>query len=87
MRLVQKIFIPTLFISVSTLCSSQAHFYQKLAEAAKELTKQKVIYDQAFYTINYPKGDVSEDRWAYIDVVIRPIASCESICSILYLMT
>lgn len=58
MRLIREILISTFFILASTLCSSQGNFSQKLADAAMELTKQKVIYDPSFYTIDYPMGDV-----------------------------
>jgi uncharacterized protein YijF (DUF1287 family) len=46
-------------------------FQQKLSDAAKELTKQEVIYDPSYFAIDYPNGDVPSDRGVCTDVVIR----------------
>lgn len=43
----------------------------KLSDAAIELTKQKVIYDPAYFTISYPNGDVPAGKGVCTDVVIR----------------
>ena len=50
---------------------SQTDFYYQLADAALELTKEKVIYDPSFYTMEYPMGDVPPDRGVCTDVIIR----------------
>ncbi len=43
----------------------------KLADAALALTKQKVVYDPAYFKISYPNGDVPEGKGVCTDVVIR----------------
>ncbi|MFV0467375.1 MAG: DUF1287 domain-containing protein [Dysgonomonas sp.] len=51
--------------------SPSEDFYQKLAAAAFELTKDKVTYDPAYYVLTYPNGDVPPDKGVCTDVVIR----------------
>ncbi len=46
-------------------------FYEKLCDAAVALTKDKVEYDPAYYTIPYPNGDIPKDKGVCTDVVIR----------------
>ncbi|RYG09327.1 MAG: DUF1287 domain-containing protein [Chitinophagaceae bacterium] len=43
----------------------------KLSDAALALTKQKVSYDPAYFTISYPNGDVPAGKGVCTDVVIR----------------
>ena len=50
---------------------SQNNFYHQLADSAFELTKQNVTYDQNYYSIHYPNGDIPGDRGVCTDVVIR----------------
>jgi uncharacterized protein YijF (DUF1287 family) len=56
-----------------TVCGQQGedHFAEELASAALMLTGQEVIYDPAYYTIDYPNGDVPAGRGVCTDVVIR----------------
>jgi len=49
----------------------QVSFYEKLADSAFVLTKQKVTYDATYFNITYPNGDVPSDRGVCTDVVIR----------------
>jgi len=49
----------------------QVSFYEKLSESALELTKDKVQYDPAYFTISYPNGDVPKNKGVCTDVVIR----------------
>ena len=42
-----------------------------LANAALELTKQKVTYDPSYFSIEYPNGDVPKNKGVCTDVVIR----------------
>lgn len=42
-----------------------------LSESAIELTKQKVVYDPSYFSIDYPNGDVPSDKGVCTDVVIR----------------
>jgi uncharacterized protein len=50
---------------------AQDDFFLRLANAGSELTKQKVKYDPAYFSIPYPNGDVPEDRGVCTDVIIR----------------
>jgi len=43
----------------------------KLSAAAIELTKQKVKYDPAYFSIPYPNGDVPAGKGVCTDVIIR----------------
>jgi uncharacterized protein YijF (DUF1287 family) len=43
----------------------------KLSTAAIALTKQKVVYDPAYFKIPYPNGDVPAGKGVCTDVVIR----------------
>lgn len=66
-----KIAIWVLFFIWSFAGRSQTSFPDKLSSAAIELTKQKVDYDPAYFTINYPNGDVPSNKGVCTDVVIR----------------
>lgn len=44
---------------------------QKLSNAALELTKDRVVYDPAYFKIAYPNGDVPVGKGVCTDVVIR----------------
>ncbi|NUM31006.1 MAG: DUF1287 domain-containing protein [Bacteroidetes bacterium] len=50
---------------------AQSGFYEKLADSALTLTKQKVIYDPSYSTIDYPNGDVAANKGVCSDVIIR----------------
>ena len=54
---------------------SQLGFIQaqndKIANAALELTKDKVTYDPSYFSIDYPNGDVPKGKGVCTDVVIR----------------
>jgi uncharacterized protein YijF (DUF1287 family) len=50
---------------------AQDDFAQKLDKAAIEITKQKVSYDPAYFSIAYPNGDVPSDKGVCTDVIIR----------------
>ncbi len=63
-----SIFIVVLFVFFG---KAQAQFAQKLSDAALSLTKDKVTYDPAYYSIKYPNGDVASDKGVCTDVVIR----------------
>ena len=67
-----------LYLFVALLCGSLAlqaqttkDFADKLSDAALLLTKDKVRYDPAYYSIPYPNGDVPAGRGVCTDVVIR----------------
>lgn len=49
----------------------QTSFFDRLADSAFILTKQRVTYDPAYFRIDYPNGDVPSDKGVCTDVVIR----------------
>lgn len=49
----------------------QSDFYNRLADSALVLTKQRVTYDPAYFRIDYPNGDVPANKGVCTDVVIR----------------
>lgn len=51
--------------------SSQVTFFQRLSDAALSLTKQKVVYDPAYFKIPYPNGDIPAGKGVCTDVIIR----------------
>ncbi|MBN2349875.1 MAG: DUF1287 domain-containing protein [Bacteroidales bacterium] len=51
--------------------SGQSDFYSKLADSALVLTRQHVLYDPAYFRIDYPNGDVPANRGVCTDVIIR----------------
>ncbi len=61
----------TLFCAAYVTANAQAGFYENLADSAMTLTKQKVVYDPAYFSIAYPNGDVPGGRGVCSDVIIR----------------
>lgn len=60
------------FLCSSILLSAQEKdFYDRLSDAAIELTRSKVIYDPTYFSIPYPHGDVPANKGVCTDVVIR----------------
>lgn len=51
--------------------SAQSSFFERLADSALLLTHQKVQYDPAYFTLDYPNGDVPADKGVCTDLVIR----------------
>jgi uncharacterized protein len=51
--------------------SAQTSFYHSLADSALVLTHQKVQYDPAYFSLDYPNGDVPADKGVCTDVIIR----------------
>ena len=60
-----------LFLSTGINANAQSDFYDKLSDAALELTEQTVIYDPGYFSIDYPNGDVPSNRGVCTDVIIR----------------
>lgn len=50
---------------------AQKPFDEKLSDAAIALTKQKVVYDPSYFSIDYPNGDIPDGKGVCTDVVIR----------------
>ncbi len=46
-------------------------FEEKLSKAAIDLTKDRVVYDPSYFSIDYPNGDVPKGKGVCTDVVIR----------------
>jgi uncharacterized protein YijF (DUF1287 family) len=49
----------------------RTNFFYKISDSAISLTNQKVVYDAAYFTLDYPNGDVPADKGVCTDVVIR----------------
>lgn len=60
-------------ISIIAGISVQAQevFQVKLAQEAKKLTQENVIYDPQYFKIAYPNGDVPAGKGVCTDVIIR----------------
>ena len=58
-----------LLSAVPLLC--QSPFFDRLADSAFVLTKQRVKYDPSYFRISYPNGDVPSDKGVCTDVIIR----------------
>ncbi|WP_271765182.1 DUF1287 domain-containing protein [Aquimarina algiphila] len=70
--LIKKITTSVLLIIISLQFSfGQSDFKTRLSNAGLELTKQEVTYDPAYFSIDYPNGDVPSDKGVCTDVVIR----------------
>ncbi|MCU7617691.1 DUF1287 domain-containing protein [Chryseobacterium sp. PBS4-4] len=67
----KKLFSIILFLLFVFTTNAQAQFAQKLSDAALSLTKDKVTYDPAYYSIKYPDGDVAANKGVCTDVIIR----------------
>lgn len=68
----QLIFTSLLVLAASLYGQSgEDLFAERLASAALSLTQQEVVYDPAYYSIDYPNGDVPSHRGVCTDVVIR----------------
>jgi uncharacterized protein YijF (DUF1287 family) len=46
-------------------------FFKQLADSALSLTKQFVVYDPQYFSIDYPNGDVPHGKGVCTDVIIR----------------
>jgi uncharacterized protein len=57
-------------LATDTLPAGSA-YGRRLAAAAMELTRDRVTYDPAYFSIKYPMGDVPADKGVCTDVVIR----------------
>ncbi|WBV59432.1 DUF1287 domain-containing protein [Chryseobacterium camelliae] len=67
----RKYFTVLIIMFCVFISKAQNQFAQKLSDAALSLTKDKVTYDPAYFTIKYPNGDVPSDKGVCTDVVIR----------------
>lgn len=63
-----------LFFLTSTLgvaLYGQTNFSKRLAQAAVSLSHYKVVYNGAYFSIDYPMGDVPKGYGVCTDVIIR----------------
>lgn len=60
-----------LVLLICNFVHAQSDFFSRLADSTYTLTKQKVSYDPAYFTIKYPNGDVPSNKGVCTDVVIR----------------
>ncbi len=67
----KKITALFVFLCIGFRLLAQSPQALKLADAALALTKQKVVYDPAYFKIPYPNGDVPAGKGVCTDVVIR----------------
>ena len=67
----KNVILSLFFLFFVTSVWSQSPQALKLAGAAIDLTKQKVVYDPAYFRIPYPNGDVPAGKGVCTDVVIR----------------
>ena len=68
-----RVFLLEIALSFLTIGSivGQTNFYDRLADSAFVLTKQRVVYDPSYFQIKYPNGDVPANKGVCTDVVIR----------------
>jgi uncharacterized protein YijF (DUF1287 family) len=59
------------FILTGFLLHGQQGFYKRLADSAVILTRQDVVYDPGYFSIEYPNGDIPPGKGVCTDVVIR----------------
>jgi len=71
MVIMKKWLLFFVLLSFITPGFAQSGFYKILADSAFELTKQHVIYDPGYFSIDYPNGDVPTGRGVCTDVIIR----------------
>jgi uncharacterized protein YijF (DUF1287 family) len=70
--MIKKGFIFILFFfSAFNILVGQNDFYNRLSDAALNLTKQKVCYDPSYFKIDYPNGDIPVGKGVCTDVIIR----------------
>lgn len=61
-----------ILLLIFNVCLSQTKIkHTDLSKCALELTKQHVVYDPSYFSIDYPNGDVPNDKGVCTDVVIR----------------
>ena len=49
----------------------QSNFSDRLADSTLTLIKDRVTYDPSYFSIDYPNGDVPENKGVCTDVIIR----------------
>tara|TARA_B100000795_G_C22655100_1_gene381836 strand:- start:44 stop:637 length:594 start_codon:yes stop_codon:yes gene_type:complete len=70
-----KAFIIVFLMFFNLAFAQQLFDLVKISDSAIELTKNKVEYDGAYYSIPYPNGDVPDNIGVCTDVIIRTYRS------------
>lgn len=65
------LFISVFLLAGSVLYAQEPAFADRLSSAAIALTQDVVEYEPAYFSIDYPNGDVPEGKGVCTDVVIR----------------
>jgi len=71
MKTIKKLFCVLFGLVGLGQAYAQSPYFQQLADSAFALTKDRVIYDPTYYSIDYPMGDIPEGKGVCTDVVIR----------------
>lgn len=58
-------------VTIKEIKVEEIQVEDKLSKAALELTKDNVIYDPSYFSLEYPNGDVPKGKGVCTDVVIR----------------
>jgi len=64
-------FLTLILLTLSVFSFGQKSFSERLSDAAIKLSKHKVEYDPSYRVIDYPNGDLPENKGMDADVVIR----------------
>lgn len=67
----QSLFCALFFLAGLGQAKAQSPYFKQLADSAYTLTKDRVVYDPTYYSIDYPMGDVPDGKGVCTDVVIR----------------
>jgi len=66
-----KILASLLILIFSSTLFAQPEIAKILADSAQSLTRDHVIYDPSYFSIDYPNGDVPVGKGVCTDVIIR----------------
>lgn len=69
----KEVFSPKPIVTERPLAENAPREILFMVESARRQTEITKIYDQAYVVLDYPNGDVSEERGACTDVVIRAL--------------
>ena len=59
------------FVFQSLIGVGQDEFFETVADSAKILASDYVVYDPSYYSISYPGGDIPKGKGVCTDVIIR----------------
>jgi len=71
MKTMQSLFCALFILAGLGQAKAQSPYFKQLADSAYTLTKDRVVYDPTYYSIDYPMGDVPDGKGVCTDVVIR----------------